>query len=136
MQALRRDTQNFDEDDEDDDRYISVPDKEIKDEAFLEFFNIFLNTGELPNLFPRDELEAIARRGNAALCSASSSPATRRPSSHSSMCFCMPAIVRESVLGEHARELVVLRVAAREHGGGIGGHRCGRTRRRTRGTRR
>jgi len=36
-----------------------LTDKEIKDEAFLEFFNIFLNTGELPNLFARDELEAI-----------------------------------------------------------------------------
>lgn len=28
-------------------------------QAFLEYINIFLNTGELPNLFPRDELEAI-----------------------------------------------------------------------------
>ncbi|KAL3919835.1 MAG: hypothetical protein SGPRY_005486 [Prymnesium sp.] len=36
-----------------------LTDKEIKDEAFLEYINIFLNTGELPNLFPRDELEAI-----------------------------------------------------------------------------
>jgi len=36
-----------------------LTDKEIKDEGFLEFFNIFLNTGELPNLFPRDELDAI-----------------------------------------------------------------------------
>ena len=36
-----------------------LTDKEIKDEGFLEFINIFLNTGELPNLFPRDELEAI-----------------------------------------------------------------------------
>ena len=36
-----------------------LTDKEIKDEAFLEYFNIFLNTGELPNLFPRDELDAI-----------------------------------------------------------------------------
>ena len=34
-------------------------DKEIKEESFLEFINIFLNTGELPNLFPRDELDAI-----------------------------------------------------------------------------
>jgi len=34
-------------------------DKEIKDEGFLEYVNIFLNTGELPNLFPRDELDAI-----------------------------------------------------------------------------
>jgi len=34
-------------------------DKEIKDEGFLEYINIFLNTGELPNLFPRDELDAI-----------------------------------------------------------------------------
>jgi len=36
-----------------------LTDKEIKDEGFLEYFNIFLNTGELPNLFPRDELDAI-----------------------------------------------------------------------------
>ena len=36
-----------------------LTDKEIKDEGFLEFFNIFLNTGELPNLFPRDELDAV-----------------------------------------------------------------------------
>merc|ERR1719424_490675 len=36
-----------------------LTDKEIKDEGFLEFINIFLNTGELPNLFPRDELDAI-----------------------------------------------------------------------------
>jgi dynein heavy chain len=34
-------------------------DKEIKDEGFLEYVNIFLNTGELPNLFPRDELDVI-----------------------------------------------------------------------------
>ena len=34
-------------------------DKEIKDEGFLELLNIFLNTGELPNLFPRDELDAL-----------------------------------------------------------------------------
>merc|ERR1719424_1273203 len=36
-----------------------LTDKEIEDEGFLEFFNIFLNTGELPNLFPRDELDAV-----------------------------------------------------------------------------
>ena len=36
-----------------------MTDKEIKEEAFLEYINIFLNTGELPNLFPRDELDAI-----------------------------------------------------------------------------
>jgi len=36
-----------------------LTDKEIKDEGFLEYFNIFLNTGELPNLFPRDEYDAI-----------------------------------------------------------------------------
>ena len=36
-----------------------LTDKEIKSEGFLEYFNIFLNTGELPNLFPRDELDAI-----------------------------------------------------------------------------
>ena len=36
-----------------------LTDKEIKDEGFLEYINIFLNTGELPNLFPRDELDAI-----------------------------------------------------------------------------
>ena len=34
-------------------------DKEIKEEGFLEYINIFLNTGELPNLFARDELDAI-----------------------------------------------------------------------------
>ena len=34
-------------------------DKEIKDESFLEYINIFLNTGELPNIFARDELDAI-----------------------------------------------------------------------------
>ena len=34
-------------------------DKEIKEESFLEYINIFLNTGELPNLFARDELDAI-----------------------------------------------------------------------------
>ena len=34
-------------------------DKEVKEEGFLEYINIFLNTGELPNLFPRDELDAI-----------------------------------------------------------------------------
>jgi dynein heavy chain len=36
-----------------------LTDKEIKKEGFLEYINIFLNTGELPNLFPRDELDAI-----------------------------------------------------------------------------
>ena len=36
-----------------------LTDKEIKSEGFLEYFNIFLNTGELPNLFPRDEYDAI-----------------------------------------------------------------------------
>jgi dynein heavy chain len=36
-----------------------MTDKEIKKEGFLEYINIFLNTGELPNLFPRDELDAI-----------------------------------------------------------------------------
>ena len=34
-------------------------DKEIKEESFLEYVNIFLNTGELPNLFARDEMDAI-----------------------------------------------------------------------------
>ena len=34
-------------------------DKEIKDEGFLEYINIFLNTGELPNLFDRSEQDAI-----------------------------------------------------------------------------
>ena len=34
-------------------------DKEIKEESFLEYINIFLNTGELPNLFDRGELDAI-----------------------------------------------------------------------------
>ena len=34
-------------------------DKEIKEEGFLEYINIFLNTGELPNLFARDELDGI-----------------------------------------------------------------------------
>jgi len=34
-------------------------DKEIKEEGFLEFVNIFLITGELPNLFARDELDGI-----------------------------------------------------------------------------
>ena len=34
-------------------------DKEIKEESFLEYINIFLNTGELPNLFDRSELDAI-----------------------------------------------------------------------------
>ena len=34
-------------------------DKEIKEEGFLEYINIFLNTGELPNLFARDEMDAI-----------------------------------------------------------------------------
>ena len=36
-----------------------MTDKEVKEESFLEYINIFLNTGELPNLFPRDELDAI-----------------------------------------------------------------------------
>ena len=36
-----------------------LTDKEVKDEGFLEYVNIFLSTGELPNLFPRDELDAI-----------------------------------------------------------------------------
>jgi hypothetical protein len=36
-----------------------LTDKEIKDEGFLEYFNIFLSTGELPSLFPRDEYDAI-----------------------------------------------------------------------------
>ena len=34
-------------------------DKEVKEEAFLEYINIFLNTGEVPNLFARDEVDAI-----------------------------------------------------------------------------
>ncbi|KAJ1633354.1 dynein heavy chain and region D6 of dynein motor-domain-containing protein [Pavlovales sp. CCMP2436] len=34
-------------------------DKEIKEETFLEYLNIFLNTGEVPNLFARDEYDAI-----------------------------------------------------------------------------
>ena len=34
-------------------------DKEIKEEGFLEYINIFLNTGELPSLFARDEQDAI-----------------------------------------------------------------------------
>ena len=34
-------------------------DKEIKEEDFLEYLNIFLNTGELPNLFARDEVDGI-----------------------------------------------------------------------------
>ena len=34
-------------------------DKEVKEEGFLEYINIFLNTGELPNLFARDEVDAI-----------------------------------------------------------------------------
>ena len=34
-------------------------DKEIKEEGFLEYIYIFLNTGELPNLFSRDELDGI-----------------------------------------------------------------------------
>ena len=38
---------------------LIMTDKEIKDESFLEYLNIFLNTGELPNLFARDELDAI-----------------------------------------------------------------------------
>ena len=38
---------------------LIMTDKEIKDESFLEYLNIFLNTGELPNLFPRDEYDAI-----------------------------------------------------------------------------
>lgn len=36
-----------------------VTDREIKEEGFLEYINIFLNTGELPNLFARDEFDAI-----------------------------------------------------------------------------
>ena len=31
----------------------------IEQESFLEYINIFLNTGELPNLFARDELDGI-----------------------------------------------------------------------------
>ena len=36
-----------------------LTDKEIKEESFLEYINIFLNTGELPNLYDRSELDSI-----------------------------------------------------------------------------
>ena len=36
-----------------------MTDKEVKEESFLEYINIFLNTGELPNLFARDEYDII-----------------------------------------------------------------------------
>ena len=43
---------------------LIMTDKEIKDESFLEYLNIFLNTGELPNLFARDETDAILLVGS------------------------------------------------------------------------
>ena len=36
-----------------------LTDSEVKDESFLEFINNFLSTGEIPGMFPKDEIEGI-----------------------------------------------------------------------------